>query len=282
MNKARALHDRSLENKLLRFATRSLTQKIQASNTRIVSALETRVKNLEERRRQSIFMTQIFIGLALYLFGLNAVQPLNQILPANTIISGTVIIGFLFATLYSIRKSKAPPELYGLHLKTWKRDLNQSLLWSSPLLIMAVAFKYIWAEQDTTGLVKFIQPEAIFSDPSQFSWTAWGAAASAYIVLSIAQEVIGRSGIQTTLSFLFSEDNPSAETKKRTETKAIWVSSLLFSATHTHLGATFSALVFIPGLFWAWMYSRQGSIVGTCLSHCLLGLVLVFILGLPV
>jgi len=282
MNQVRALNDRSLENKLLHFATRTLTQKIQSSNSRMVSALEARVKALEERRRQSIFMTQIFIGLSLYLFGLNAVQPLNAVLPANTLISGAVIIGFLFATLYSIKKSQAPLKLYGLHLDTWKKDIVQSLIWSSPLLVLAVAFKFFWSKWDTTGRVRFLQPEAIFTDPAQFSWGMWGVASLAYITLSIAQEVIGRSGIQSTLRVLFTDDHMDPEGTKRADRKAIWVSSLLFSATHTHLGATFSALVFLPGLFWAWMFSKQGSIVGTCLSHIILGLVLVFILGLPI
>jgi len=282
LQQVRALGYRELENKFLRFATRSLTAKIQSGNAQLIRSLEDRVKSLEERRRQSIFMTQIFVGLSIYLFSQSAVQPLNDILPADTLISAGVIVGFLLALIYSIKKSHAPLKSYGLHLETWKTDALQAVGVTLPILLLAFVAKYIWVKMDPSGQMQWIQPEAIFARAEDFSWGLWSVAALAYGVLSVAQEMIGRSGIQCTLRNLFVEDEQTPDQKRRAEWKAIWVSSLLFSATHIHLGATFSAIVFVPGVFWAWMFSRQGSIVGTSVSHILLGLGIVFVLGLPV
>ena len=41
-------------------------------------------------------------------------------------------------------------------------------------------------------------------------------------------------------------------------------------------------VVFVTGLFWGWLYSRQHSLVGVSVSHLLLGLTALEIVGFGV
>ncbi|MFQ6275716.1 CPBP family intramembrane glutamic endopeptidase [Coxiella burnetii] len=60
---------------------------------------------------------------------------------------------------------------------------------------------------------------------------------------------------------------------------AIIVSNFLFSFTHLHLAYAFAYAVLLPGLFWGWLYSRHKTILGVAVSHILIGIWALFILG---
>jgi membrane protease YdiL (CAAX protease family) len=54
--------------------------------------------------------------------------------------------------------------------------------------------------------------------------------------------------------------------------KAILVANAVFSVSHQHLGLGYALVVFVPGLFWGWLYHRQGSLLGVSVSHAIIGL----------
>jgi membrane protease YdiL (CAAX protease family) len=59
---------------------------------------------------------------------------------------------------------------------------------------------------------------------------------------------------------------------KHIVTRSILISNALFAATHVHLfGGVMALVVFIPGLFWGWLYSRHPTILGVSISHILIG-----------
>ncbi|HAT9447444.1 TPA: CPBP family intramembrane metalloprotease, partial [Legionella pneumophila subsp. pneumophila] len=60
----------------------------------------------------------------------------------------------------------------------------------------------------------------------------------------------------------------------------IFLSNLIFATMHTHLGLTFASLTFIAGLFWGWLFHRQKSLLGVSVSHVILGVWSLFIVGL--
>lgn len=61
---------------------------------------------------------------------------------------------------------------------------------------------------------------------------------------------------------------------------AILLSNLLFSITHMHLSLAASFIVFVPGLFWGWLYSRYRTLVGVIFSHLFIGIWAFFIVGI--
>lgn len=257
-------------------AGREVANKLNQSNQGYALKLKKENEELKEKRRYSILFTQLFTGISIYTFCLDIIRRFESKLPSNTIISSIIILIFALLLLYLIIKSKLPLKSYGITLVNWKYNVFQSFLYSLPILVLAFMGKYIWMKYDTTGQVKLFQPEAIFTSPTDFNYTFYVGAIIAYCILSIIQEFIGRCGIHATLrNYYLSDENPS-------EWKGIIVSSIMFMATHAHLGAMFSALVFLPGVFWAWMFTKQNSIVGPAFSHCIIGVFIVFILGIPV
>jgi membrane protease YdiL (CAAX protease family) len=85
--------------------------------------------------------------------------------------------------------------------------------------------------------------------------------------------MVARSGIQSSMMmFLRSRHRVSM---------SIFMSTLLFSATHLHTGFIFAAAVFPMGLFWGWLYSRHPTLVGVVCSHLLIGIWAVFVVSFP-
>lgn len=266
---------KSLLSNLKLLAGREVANKLNQSNQGYALKLKKENEDLKEKRRYSILFTQLFTGISIYTFCLDIIRRYESKLPSNTIISSIIILIFALLLLYLIIKSKLPLKSYGITLENWKSNLLYSFLYSLPILILAFIGKYCWMKYDTTGTVKLFQPEAVFTKPEDFNFTFYSVAIIAYCLLSIVQEFIGRCGIHATLrNYYLSDENPS-------EWKGIIVSSIMFMATHAHLGALFSALVFLPGVFWAWIFTKQNSIVGPAFSHCIIGVFIVFILGIP-
>ncbi|HAT1596478.1 TPA: CPBP family intramembrane metalloprotease, partial [Legionella pneumophila] len=88
------------------------------------------------------------------------------------------------------------------------------------------------------------------------------------------QELMTRSALQSTF-FLFLPGE-----KLFRKWNAILLSNLIFATMHTHLGFNYTSLTFIAGLFWGWLFHRQQSLIGVSVSHIILGVWSMFIVGL--
>jgi membrane protease YdiL (CAAX protease family) len=94
-----------------------------------------------------------------------------------------------------------------------------------------------------------------------------------YGLHSPIQEFVARGVLQGSLQHFFIGKNITL--------RAIVVSNALFSATHVHLlNGMLGVIVFIPGLFWGWLYSRQQNLIGVSLSHIMIGWSTLFFLNI--
>jgi membrane protease YdiL (CAAX protease family) len=85
-----------------------------------------------------------------------------------------------------------------------------------------------------------------------------------YALLSPVQEFVARGLMQGALSKML--------TGTFVPLKSVLVANAVFSISHQHLGLAYSLAVFVPGLFWGWLYHRQGSLLGVSISHVIIGL----------
>jgi membrane protease YdiL (CAAX protease family) len=95
-------------------------------------------------------------------------------------------------------------------------------------------------------------------------WLDTTVAYGLYVLLSPMQEFVARGVIQGCLQHMLSG--------RHATWRAILVSNAVFSISHQHLGLGYALLVFVPGLFWGWLYQRHRSLVGVSVSHVLIGL----------
>lgn len=219
-----------------------------------------------------VLTTNLLVVLSIYTLMLSVLSQLVDYSGASTFIDIVLLLSFAVVIYKVLKKSSFPLKSFGWTLDNWWEHVKMAVMWTLPLLIFFLLLK--WA------LITFIpafshiplfHPQAAFQDIG-FSISIFLFTIGVYIVFSIVQEFIARVGLQSAFNLFL------PKTKGR-ELKAIFISNLLFAAAHSHIGILFALTAFIPGLFWGWIFSRQRSIVGVSVSHMLIGVWVLFILG---
>jgi membrane protease YdiL (CAAX protease family) len=95
---------------------------------------------------------------------------------------------------------------------------------------------------------------------------------SLYLVCVPIQELVVRGALQSTMQEVL--------VGRYNTFWAIILSNLLFSDVHTYISIGFGLLVFLPGLFWGWLYSRHRNLIGVSVSHIIVGAWAIFVVGL--
>ena len=181
-----------------------------------------------------------------------------------------IIIAFAIGLIFNIKTSIYPASDYGFTTRNWERALKEAILFSIPVLFLAVLVKWV-----LTNSLDSMQGMPIFdfyrSKGVSFEMTI--LAFLAYATFAPVQEMIARSGMQSSFEMFL--------TGKYKTWTAIFLSTLLFSSTHLHVSFILAVLVFPLGLFWGWLYSRNPTLIGVVVSHVIIGCFGLFIVGFP-
>lgn len=231
---------------------------------------------LEEARRRAFggrMLLHVILLMSVYAFVLQALTVFPVARHTGLLSFGLVIASAL--TIYAgLAKSPYPRALFGLQLRRPLAVIGEAIALSLPIILLLTAGK--WVLMQTTSLFgdhPLIDP---FSDmPAEArAMSAYGTSLLAYLLHSPLQELIVRSGLQGTLLLL----HPPRTTWGRWGN--IVGASFIFSAFHVYMGLGYAAVAFVPGLFWGWLFARQRSLLGPVVSHWLIGVWALFVLGL--
>jgi membrane protease YdiL (CAAX protease family) len=250
---------------------REMARRVRATTENAVWHLEDALFEEQKRVEMGRFMCRVLIGACLYMFALAMMEPLKAVVPDSTVISMVILLGFALALYLNIRTSMYPPSAYGFTTENWRPALREALLFSLPILALIVLLKWVLIQ---TSPAFDGQPLFDFYGYSGLSTGATLAVVAAYSLFVPVQEMVARSGIQSSLMM-------SLRPRFRV-TMSIFMSTLLFSATHLHTTPTFALMVFPVGLFWGWLYSRYPTLIGVVVSHLLIGIWGVFIVSFHV
>jgi CRP-like cAMP-binding protein/membrane protease YdiL (CAAX protease family) len=259
---------------MLRNVGRILAARLRARTSDEADALKRELDESQAREHAGRFIVLMFTMIATYNLAISALAVLPvAIHPPMTVLSFILAIWTVIPVLMLFRNSPFPLESYGLTLRHGGRVVFQALLWTAPLLILVVVVKWIWIRSDPAlaGQPLFDPTESV---PAPFSPGYYCFAIFLYSIHAPLQELVGRAGLQGTLQHLI----PVAP--GRVNWKAILISDLLFSAAHVFIGFWFCVAAFVPGMFWGWMFSRQRSLLGVIASHIVVGIWLLFVVGL--
>ena len=163
---------------------------------------------------------------------------------------------------------------FGLTMRNWKRATIEGLLVTIPLLLYLGILKYAVIQFDPQyrhlSLIEintgFDQNLHVISWPQIIIMII-------YVIFAPLQEFIIRGGLQGSLYWFLSGSYQS-----RTWT-AILLSNLMFITFHAHVSLLFALGTFVPGLVWGWLYSRHKTLIGVSISHTILGLLVIFFMG---
>ncbi|KTD02871.1 CAAX amino terminal protease family protein [Legionella geestiana] len=174
-----------------------------------------------------------------------------------------------------VRASGYPLSYYGFRADNLYRNLSEAILFSIPVMLIVVMIKWLIISMDPAlNHIPMIDIASIFENGAPFSLRIYLLSMIAYALFCPVQEFLARGCVQTSLQHLFE----GSETQIKW--KSIVVSNLIFASAHSHTGADFALFVFLPGLFWGWMFYRQKSLIGVSVSHTLIGVWATFIIGI--
>jgi hypothetical protein len=244
------------------------TFRLRETTDKTVIALEQQIKEYKKRVSMANFIITTIVFLCFYIVVQNKLAQIISSGASTTelaIIMLTVFLIFLFLVLKTSNLTLAQ---CGFNLYHWKRAIFESIVFTIPFLAFLVLLKYVLIEAH----IPFVGTK-LFDPYLQFrKFTAedelledWIYSAVIYCLFSVPlQEVICRGALQTAIySFL---DSPN---KKWI---AIVVSNIIFSSFHTAASFYLTLITFIPGLFWGWMFARQKTLLGVWLSHSIIGM----------
>ncbi len=232
-----------------------------------VKVLKAELQNSILMSKANLFFSYVIGLLCIYNLTIHTITNLSMDANKASVISAMIIVVFGGVLFLMIRQSKLPLPIYGLTTKKWKVAVKESLLWTVVLIAALIIIKWTLIHQ-----VPKYQHLSLFDfDLSGKKYLAFNFLL--YGLHSPIQEFVARGVLQGSLQHFFIGRNITL--------RAIVVSNALFSATHVHLlNGLLGVIVFIPGLFWGWLYSRHQNLIGVSLSHIMIGWSTLFFLNI--
>jgi len=250
---------------------------------RLTQAVTRRLRDTNEVTAQALalqlamgrFLTFIIFLLSLYAYVLSGLSRVAAIAASTTPITLGLSVLLISVSFVMMRRLGYPFAFYGLTTRGWRRALTEGVLFTLPLCGVVVALKWFllrvaWGVTD----VPIFDPWAALN-----LGAAPGAGAGTLLVMAAIyvshaplQEFLVRGTLQSPLQqFLGGAGG---------HWSPIVASNLIFSAFHLYISFGFALVTFLPGLFWGWLYSRHGTLIGVSVSHIILGLWTVFVVGI--
>jgi membrane protease YdiL (CAAX protease family) len=246
-----------------------LSQRFRDINEKTVTALEAQVTEAKARVALGVLLCTLLVLNSGYVLVLQIASKFSKSSADTLYVSLPLIVFFAIGMFLAVKQSGYPLSMYGLTTKNWQKSLFEGVILTLPLLLLIVIIKWL-----------FIRYHPDMQEDRFFDWsrgfnldrTQLLLIIGAYAVFSAVQEIIVRGGIQSSFQHFL--------VGKHKRLIAILMANLMYSLSHLHLSVLITLFVFLPGLFWGWLYSRQGTVLGVCISHIAAGVFLFYVIGL--
>jgi len=236
-----------------------------------VALLEQTAARETERASIGRFIVAILLTFSVFTLLLEPIQGLAEArffdLGPIAAMVALVIIAFLVT-----RWTGTSLAAYGLHARVSKREVWFATLWSLVGCAAMTGAKFIVdrVSGDDGPLFEFLTlDDGTIVD----SFGLFALALTIYLVSVLFQEFSTRCAIQAPLERFLTGVFPSPA----------WVanltSTMLFAVLHAHLNPLVSLLVIPPSIFWGWLFMRSGSVATPIISHVIVGVYAIFVLG---
>ncbi len=259
--------------KFMKNIARSLGRRLKILNDTVLEDYRQQLKEIKERFFMSKFVTLLLVLICIYVMALDFSQKIVNKSPAGAFVSLSILFISVILILGFMLKSGYPMSYFGFTTKEWKRSLWEGVALTIPFMFIILVAKWIIIKeyQLEEPLFNFYAPikKGIEVDnPIRFILTLQVL----YIISVLTQEICLRAGIHSALRVVL--------VGKNKEWKAIFLSNLLFAGSHLIISVTFAFLVFLPGIFWGWLYSRTNNFLAPFISHALVGYWALFVVGI--
>ncbi len=261
------LNDKEIYVKFLKIFHIQTVLFLKKTNNKI-SDINKKNKNI------SIFLINIVLFMSIYSIFQSTFNQIIKTIDAKLVTTSIILSGNIFLFI-RLKLLKIPIEKIGIKNTNLKKSLLESAIISFLIILAFIFLKYILIKYTST-----FHHGTLFNSSKRRAFIERGVIRSHYETFmlcflyffhAIFQEILVRGAMQTTFQELFNN--------KYKNFFAIFLSSLVFASCHSYFGIYQVFFVFFPGLFWGWMFHRQGNIFGAGLSHALIGLSYVEFIG---
>lgn len=248
----------------------------------MISDESERVEFLERtaRREQERAATGRFIVAILTIFSVFTLmlEPMQRLARDKFFDFGPVIaLLTLVVIAFLINRWISPTSKTVGLTRPSRRDVVEAIVWSAGFCGAMTAFKYALISLTAVGdgprepLFSFF----VLDDGTKVdSVELYAAGLGIYLFSVLFQQFAVRCAIQAPLqSFLTGVVGYAGWI-------ANGVATLLFAVLHAHLNPLVSLAVILPSLLWGWLFMRSGSIVPPIISHTIIGVYAIFVLGI--
>ena len=235
-------------------------------------AIEEMKMNQEELKVRVSF-GKFFASLVLmitvhFVIGRLALQYIEEI-GTTTFLTAGLLVGYGIFVFFLMRRMHYSWAEYGFTLANWRPCLADALVQSAIFIVLVTLLKWSLLEAQ-------VFHEPLFELPFFHRYTLPLAflIVATYACFCFIQEMIFRGAIQNSLIHFLT--GPFARTR------VVLTTTLIVFAAHLHLKSlVLPLLVIVPNIFWCLLYYKYRSLLGVTISHMIIGVWVLFIMGAP-
>lgn len=253
--------------KVVKHLAKRISQRLRKTGENLIVTLTEKLKLVKATSQISRAIIHLLILFALFINASKLVAANVEEFPIlNILFPSLTALAFGLSSAWLIRSSDYSLNFYGLTLDRWGRHTIEAIVMSIPFigLVTLIKFGLIYFVSDFRNLSLFESPFHGQKIEDYFFYIVL------YLLLVPVQELVARSFLQSCFRNFFHGHHRSF--------LAILTSNLLFEMTHTMHHLTFAVSTFCFGFFWGYLFERQKSLVGVCVSHALIGSWVFFVL----
>lgn len=241
---------------------RAVAHRLRQSTDVMVRTLEQALEEQRTRSAMGRFTMLLILAYSLYSWVLGTAAQVKQSLGRSELVSVPVVLVTVGFVLAFMRGSGYPASFFGLSRERAGRHVLEALAFTLPWLLAVVLLKMLLiAHVPAMHGVPLFEMGSPAPGGGARAFNPW--LVLAYLVLVPFQELICRGALQSALThFLVGRWRVPL---------AVIGSNTVFSAAHLYVSPGLSVSAFVAGLFWGWLYHRQGTLVGVTASHLVLG-----------
>jgi CRP-like cAMP-binding protein len=214
------------------------------------------------------FASLVLLITAHFVIGGLALQYIEEARTTTFLTSGLLIVYGIFVFCLMKRMHYSWAE-YGFTLANWRPCLADALVQSAVFVVLVTLLKW--------GLLESrVLQQPLFGLPvfHRYSLPLAILIVAIYVCFCFIQEVIFRGAVQNSLIHFLT--GPFAKTR------VVLTTTLIVFAAHLHLKSLIlPLLVILPNIFWCLLYYKYRSLLGVTVSHMIIGVWVLFVMGTP-
>ena len=253
--------------KILLYLSKGMSQRLRRASENLTRSLIEKLKLTKAGNQISEAIIHIMILFGLFINLSKVVTP-ERFPHLFSVFPSLSILAFGLSSIYLIKTSEYPLCFYGLTFEKWWRHVVEAFMITLPILAVITLIKFFLI----MGVHDFRKLQLFVFIPKKIAIEDYSFFLSTYLMLVPVQELVSRSFLQSCFRNFFHG--------RYRAFFAILTSNLLFEMAHTIHHLSFAIASFGFGIFWGYLFEKQKSIIGVCISHALIGAWTFFILDL--